>query len=68
MAALLTAELGREITYEEVDPPPFPAYLALWTFLRGGGFDKSTDNVKRVTGNSPVDFRELVRELKSQLA
>eukprot|EP00798_Chlamydomonas_sp_ICE-L_P015582 gene15582-21681_t len=67
MADLLTEELGRPIRYEEVEAPPVQAYQALWAFLRKGGFDKSTDEVLRVTGNSPIDFREVVRELKSQL-
>mmetsp|Transcript_22275 Transcript_22275/g.48969 ORF Transcript_22275/g.48969 Transcript_22275/m.48969 type:complete len:298 (-) Transcript_22275:19-912(-) len=67
MAKLLSEELGREVSYEEVDPPPVPAYQSLWKFLRNGGFDTSTEEVARVTGRSPIDFVDLVRELKPQL-
>ena len=56
MASLLTSHLGREVSYEEVSPPPLPDMEALWAFLRSGGFDISTSTVKDVTGSEPQDF------------
>lgn len=67
MAALLTQELGREIRYQETKPPPIPAYEGLWAFLRAGGFDRDTNAVFQTTGRAPIDFREIVRDLKAEL-
>ena len=63
MASLLSAHLGREVTYKEVPPPPFPDMEALWAFLRSGGFDVSTSTVKEVTRSEPEDFSAFLRTL-----
>jgi hypothetical protein len=63
MASLLSSQLGREVSYEEVPPPPSPDMEALWLFLRSGGFDVSTSTVKDVTGVEPQDFATFLRSL-----
>jgi len=67
MAAMLSEELGRPVRYEEVPAPPFPEYEALWTFLKAGGFDHSSDAVARLTGEEPLGMREVVRALRAEL-
>ena len=68
MAAVLSEELGRPITYEEVPAPPMPEYQALWGFLRAGGFDANSEGtVEELTGSAPTDFRSIVAEAKPLL-
>ena len=64
MAALLTEELGRTITYTECPPPPVPAYQELWTFLRAGGFDACTGTVEKLLGRPPKDFATYLQNFK----
>lgn len=66
MAALLSARTGKEVNYREVPPPPVPDMEQLWGFLRGGGFDISTGNVKAVTGEEPICFSDFLAGLDFQ--
>lgn len=65
MAALLTQELGRSVRYEEVEAPGLQEYEQLWSFLKKGGFDSCSgaQTVARMTGQQPVGFHHVVRQL-----
>jgi len=67
MASVLSEELGRTISYEEVKPPPIPEYEALWEFLKSGGFDASSTHVEELTGVAPTDFRTIINEARAVL-
>lgn len=63
MASLLSNILGNPISYSECEPPPIEDLQGLWKFLKGGGYDVSTDAVKTVTGEEGSSLEEWLREL-----
>lgn len=78
-ATIMSEELGRKITYRNPNPLHFlfetikrgtslmfaVIMLGLYTSTRYGMAESITDEVKRLTGDQPISFRQFVQDYKA---